>query len=47
MNKLIEVATLIAAILLHLIVIGISVGVALLIFGWIWLGVQSVWGMIF
>lgn len=47
MNKLIETASIIAAGLFILVVIGISVGVALLIFGWIWLGVQSVWGMIF
>lgn len=47
MNKLIETASIIAAGLFILVVIGISFGVALLIFGWIWLGVESVWGMIF
>lgn len=47
MNKLIEAATVIAASLFLLIVIGISVSVAILFLGWIWLGVESVWGMIF
>jgi len=47
MNKLIEVATVIAASLFLLIVIGISVSVALLFLGWIWLGVASVWSFIF
>lgn len=47
MNKLIETATVIATSLFILVVIGISFGVALLIFGWIWLGVASVWSFIF
>ena len=47
MNKLIEAATVIAASLFLLIVIGISLSVALLFLGWIWLGVESVWSFIF
>lgn len=47
MNKLIEVISIIVASLLILVVICIPFGAALLFLGWIWLGVQSVWGMIF
>lgn len=47
MNKLIETASIIAAGLFILVVIGISLGVALLFLDWIWLGVESVWSFIF
>ena len=47
MNKLLETASIIAAGLFILVVIGISVSVALLFLGWIWLGVESVWSFIF
>lgn len=47
MNKLIEALGVILGILVILVVVGTSVGLSLMFLGWILLGVQSVWGMIF
>lgn len=47
MDKLLETVGVILGILILVVVVGTSVGLSLMFLGWVWLGVESVWGMIF
>ncbi|MBM6615614.1 hypothetical protein JTF06_12030 [Desemzia sp. RIT804] len=47
MQRILESATKFTVVVIAAAIVIASIGVALLIAGWIWLGVESVWGMIF
>lgn len=47
MDKFIDAITNIGMIVIATAVTAIIIGIALMIVGWVWLGVDSVWNMIF
>lgn len=47
MDKFIDVITNIGMLVIATAVTAIIIGIALMIVGWVWLGVGSVWNMIF